>query len=65
MKEKRKLTLLCKDNGKGFDYKLATTNSTGMGLRSLKHRTEVMGGTLVVESKAGRGTAFLIEIPVE
>jgi signal transduction histidine kinase len=65
MKDKRKLTLLCRDNGKGFDYKLATTNSTGMGLKSLKHRTELMDGTLVVESKPGRGAAFLIEIPVE
>ncbi len=64
-KEKKKLSLLCKDNGKGFDYKSAAANSTGMGLKSLKHRTEIMGGTMVVESKAGRGTAFLIEIPVE
>ena len=58
------LTILCRDNGKGFDYPKLAKESIGIGLKSLKNRTEMMGGTLEVESKGGKGTAFLFEIPV-
>jgi len=34
-------------------------------LSSLKNRTEIMGGSMVVESKRGKGTAFLFEIPIK
>ena len=58
------LTILCRDNGKGFDYAKVAKESGGIGLKSLKNRTEMMGGTMEVESKEGKGTAFLFEIPV-
>jgi two-component system NarL family sensor kinase len=58
------LIILCKDNGQGFDYQKMSKESNGIGLKSLKNRTEMMGGTLVVESKPGTGSAFLFEIPV-
>jgi signal transduction histidine kinase len=58
------IIILCKDNGKGFDYEKMARQSQGIGLRSLKNRTEMMGGTLEVESKDGKGTAFLFEIPI-
>jgi signal transduction histidine kinase len=64
-RKKGKLTILCRDNGKGFDYATMAKESTGIGLKSLKNRTEMMGGTLETESKADKGTAFLFEIPVE
>ena len=59
------LVLLCRDNGKGFDYTRMITESGGIGLRSIKNRTEIMGGNLRVESKPGVGTAFLFEIPLK
>ncbi len=62
---KGKLTILCRDNGKGFNYPVVSKESTGIGLRSLKNRTEMMGGTLYTESREGKGTAFLFEIPIE
>ena len=37
----------------------------GSGLTGLRDRIEAVGGTLQVTSPAGRGTALLIEIPVE
>ncbi len=58
------LAILCKDNGKGFDYARMAEQSEGLGLKSLKNRTEIMGGTMIVESKPGKGTAFLFEIPI-
>ena len=63
-KKKGKLTILCRDNGKGFNYSLMAKESSGIGLKSLKNRTEMMGGTMEAESKEGKGTAFLFEIPV-
>ena len=64
-KKKETLTILCRDNGKGFNYAGMAKESTGIGLKSLKNRTEMMGGTLEAESMVGKGTAFLFEIPVE
>jgi two-component system, NarL family, sensor kinase len=58
------LTILCRDNGAGFDYGKLSKESSGIGLRSLKNRTEIINGNLVVESKPGKGTAFLFEIPI-
>jgi two-component system NarL family sensor kinase len=59
------LTILCKDNGIGFDYPKLSKESEGIGLSSLKNRTEIMGGSLVVESRPGKGSAFLFEIPIK
>ena len=60
-----KLIILCRDNGQGFDYTKMTTESGGIGLRSIKNRTDMMNGSLRVESQIGKGTAFLFEIPVK
>lgn len=56
-----KLRLLCRDDGQGFD---TTLPGTGMGLLSLRNRTELLGGTMTTESKLGKGSAFLFEIPL-
>lgn len=58
------LQILCKDNGKGFDLERIESDNSGMGLRSLKNRTEIVGGTLLIESKPGIGTALLFTIPI-
>jgi signal transduction histidine kinase len=58
----RLLKIWCRDNGKGFDY---ATASKGIGLNSLKNRTEILGGKMTLESKPGKGTAFLFEIPLK
>ena len=58
------LVLLTKDNGCGFDYKLQASESQGLGLRNLHSRAEMLGGKLVVESATGKGTIYIIEIPL-
>jgi len=63
--ENGKMILLTQDNGKGFDYAFATKENTGLGLRSLLSRTDIMNGNLYIESNKGEGAKYSIEIPVK
>ena len=56
--------LLAADDGSGFDYDVLIRESSGLGLRSLLSRAEVMGGELFVESGPGKGTRYQFEIPL-
>ncbi len=58
------LILKTEDNGVGFDYSNKARESAGLGLRNLKSRAEIMGGTFAVESRPGRGTSYQFEIPI-
>ncbi len=63
-REANKLILTTKDNGKGFDHEMMKYKGTGLGLRSMLNRAEVMEGDMFVESKPGQGTKYTIEIPL-
>ena len=58
------LIILTKDNGIGFNYNNAIHFKTGLGLRNLLSRAEVMGGEMFIESKPGKGTRYIFEIPL-
>ena len=60
-----RLLFLTKDDGKGFDKEKAQTNSSGLGLRSLESRCEILNGILSLESSPGAGTNYFIKIPVK
>jgi two-component system, NarL family, sensor kinase len=64
-KKPASVSIFCRDNGKGFDHEKIGHEATGIGLGSLKNRTEILGGTMILESKPGKGTAFLFDIPVK
>ena len=60
----KELCVFYQDNGVGFDYPKMLKQSTGIGLRSLKNRAELMGGSLKVESIISKGSAFLFQFPL-
>lgn len=59
------IVLLSGDNGKGFDYNLQSRENSGLGLRNLYSRTAMLDGNLGVESGRGKGTNYIIEIPLQ
>ncbi len=48
------------DDGVGFDYESATS---GHGLGNMRERAFAVGGTLLVESRPGRGARVRLELP--
>ena len=56
-----------RDDGAGFDVPtvLSQRGEKGLGLVAIRERLNAVGGTLQIESEAGRGTELLVRIPVE
>jgi len=50
------------DNGKGFEVDKAEAKS-GMGLKIIRDRVQMLGGSFVVHSAIGQGTHILFQIP--
>ncbi len=57
------------DNGVGFDARAAEENAKGraghLGMINLQERTELLGGTLRIESAIGRGTTITVLVPIK
>ncbi len=55
------------DDGAGFDadrlWAVPEGSTGGFGIRAMRERVEQLGGTLLVESESGRGTALVVELP--
>lgn len=49
------------DNGKGFDSDVASGN--GLGLKLIRERVEMMGGTFELDSVPGKGTRVAFSVP--
>ncbi len=61
------LQVTVSDQGGGFDptaISLAGEKGRGFGLFNIRERLEFMGGTLEIESKPGRGSRFVLSVPV-
>jgi signal transduction histidine kinase len=58
-----RLCLQVQDDGRGFDA--ASSVGRGLGLTSMRERTEQLGGQLVVSSSPGSGTTIRAEIPLD
>jgi PAS domain S-box-containing protein len=55
------LTLMIKDDGRGFDHEAAARNRTrGLGLLSMRERAQVIDATLDVQSAPRRGTTVIL-----
>ncbi|HEV2489089.1 MAG TPA: sensor histidine kinase [Candidatus Acidoferrales bacterium] len=55
-----------RDNGVGFDPQPANEGrSSGLGLRGMRERLTVLGGTLWIQSAPKKGTELQVSIPME
>jgi PAS domain S-box-containing protein len=55
------------DNGKGFEMptRVGDLARTGkLGLAGMQERAQLLGGTLVIGSKPGKGTTLTVEVPL-
>jgi signal transduction histidine kinase len=59
--EKNNLTMMIRDNGKGFD---SSKQTEGNGLRNMKRRASEMGAELVIDSQPGIGTMIQLKVAV-
>ena len=49
------------DNGKGFD--VDTVQEQNLGLKLIRERTEMLGGTFEIDSAMGKGTRVMFSLP--
>lgn len=62
------IVTVIEDNGKGFDVEQSTATAIQqgkLGLLGMRERTQLLGGTLAIESSPGSGTSVYVRIPVE
>lgn len=52
-------------NGKAFDFEALRATGTGMGLRNLQNRAELLGGKIFTKAAQKGGTSYIIEIPLD
>ena len=63
----RGVQLVIQDNGQGFDLSKAQSPegaSQGLGLKSMRERTELSGGSFEIESTQGKGTIIRASWPL-
>ena len=56
------LLITLEDDGRGFNANQAL--SGGIGLKNIKNRVSVLGGTFLVDSALGRGALISVELPL-
>ncbi len=54
---------ICEDYIRAEDSRVSKTQGTGLGMSVVKGFTELMQGTLSIESEVGKGSRFIVEIP--
>ena len=62
--ENKNVLILTKDDGVGFDIEKAKKETTGLGLRSIESRAEILQGVINMESIPGQGTNYFVKIPL-
>jgi PAS domain S-box-containing protein len=53
------------DAGRGFDASTMPTDAASTGLRGMEERVMLLGGTLSIESRPGKGTTITAELPLQ
>jgi PAS domain S-box-containing protein len=66
-KKEGRIELMIQDNGRGFNVKEALSAQSsigGLGLTTMRERTELSGGIFAIESTGGNGTLIMASWPV-
>jgi two-component system sensor histidine kinase NreB len=58
-----RLVLIIEDDGKGFDPQTVIEKGDRLGLFGMRERAEMLGGNLIIESRPGKGTTLVVEVP--
>jgi signal transduction histidine kinase len=56
------LSLMVQDNGHGFSLSSLAEKEKGLGLQTMKERTELLGGYFLVKSSPEGGTEIFVEV---
>ncbi|WP_455056548.1 ATP-binding response regulator [Jutongia sp.] len=56
---------ICEDYSREEDSRISTIEGAGLGMSVVKGFTELMRGTLQIESEPGKGSVFIVEIPFD
>lgn len=56
---------ICDDYSREEDSRISSIEGAGLGMSVVKGFTELMHGTLQIESEPGKGSVFLVEIPFD
>ncbi len=64
--EKNEKVVTCSviDRGKGFDLVESPEKFQSLGMQTLKERTKILQGKLLIDSTKGKGTAIILNIPI-
>jgi signal transduction histidine kinase len=57
------LELVVRDDGVGFEASTASDSEMGLGLHGMRERVALLGGSIQIDSKTGRGTEVRARIP--
>jgi signal transduction histidine kinase len=57
------VSVVIKDDGRGFDINRQSTNRPSWGLVGMRERASLLGGHLEIQSQIGRGTQVSVDIP--
>jgi signal transduction histidine kinase len=61
-----RVVVVVEDDGRGFDSEseARTGDAPGLGLRGIRERVALLGGTVAIESTSGSGTSLYVRIPM-
>lgn len=57
------ILIITRDNGQGFDSKSFSDKNAGIGLRSIKYRTEILHGQFNMHTAPGHGVQYQFTFP--
>lgn len=59
--EEERVVIIAKDDGIGFDLAKTKETSTGLGLKSIESRADILNCLVLIESSAGKGTTYFFK----